>query len=72
MEALNRRQVVDRLKRVAMRNFFILYAGKGFFVIKDDNKEATEIFLDSFNSMTSNCVCVFACNSIEGPIYKVL
>ena len=72
MEALNRRQVVDRLKRVAMRNFFILYAGKGFFVIKDDNKEATEIFFDSFNSMTSNCVCVFACNSIEGPMYKIL
>lgn len=69
---LNRRQVIDRLKRVAMRNFFIVYVGKGFFAIKDDNKEATEKFFEAFNSMTSNCACVFACNSIEGPIYKIL
>ena len=72
METLNKRQVIDRLKRVAMTNLFVAYVGKGFFLIKDGSKEATETFFQAFNNMTSDCACIYASNSIEGPIYKVL
>lgn len=72
MEALNRRQVIDRLKRVAMTNFFIVYAGKGCFVIKDSNPEATMKFTEEFNNIMSDCKCVFCCNCIAGPVYKIL
>jgi hypothetical protein len=72
MEKLNKRQVIDRLKRVAMTNLFVAYVGKGFFLIKDSNEEATKTFFKAFNNITSDCACIYASNSIEGPIYKVL